>query len=771
MLGGSRLKTAAALCALLAVALQGQVSSEESLVSVDAAVEPVELLVMDEEDSQDAPPADPTPAPPATEEPTEEPTEESTEAPEASTEESGPNDTPESPDYEWYWNHGEASMFSQDSGVFKDFKPNDTDQTCSLDTHATPFNKQVRGVNIGGWLVLEPWITPTLFYQFLNTQQKFGDKAPEKTAMDLYTFCTALDKVEANRQLRIHYKNWFTEKDLQELHDAGINSLRVPVGDWMFNPYEPYAGCTDGAVEALDKMADLAHDYGMDILLDIHGLIGSQNGFDNSGRSTSVKWTSIASTQPVGTTTFEHWPIRQAGWAGTFDVETHNYTNINYKHLNHSIVAVEAIINRYKGHKTIIGLEPVNEPWELTPIKVLKEYYWKSYKRVKALNPTWKFVIHDSFRFGLTFWADFLKGCPDIALDTHIYQAWNPPGTIADFFSNACQQKYVISDMENAMMPVIVGEWSIGTDNCAMWLNGFNDNLPGFPKVTCSVVDCPVNSTYLGEGFPGTPLDSTKPIQGPYGTGMSGPSFGKCPVTSNSSFNQLDDKELTRSLTLKKLNGFALGHGWYFWNFKTEFATKWSFLHLAREGMFPKNVSDYHESDGVEAACRKEDRGDFVCRAKRGVHQYELKNGLAFACNFPEIDCKDIKTRFLTLEEQCDWAFNEYWHLNREKGATCDFGGAGHLLNVPGSAPTKLPTVASSPMPLTKKSKTAEAGHLLVSVAKWGFATILGFIVLAIAAVAAVIFAVVRWRRNRMRRQYSPIADRVCSERALGCLK
>ena len=28
-----------------------------------------------------------------------------------------------------------------------------------------------------------------------------------------------------------------------------------------------------------------------------------------------------------------------------------------------------------------------------------------------------------------------------------------------------------------------VGEWSLATDNCAMWLNGFQDNLPGFPQV------------------------------------------------------------------------------------------------------------------------------------------------------------------------------------------------------------------------------------------------------------------------------------------------
>ncbi|KAE9288715.1 hypothetical protein PF008_g26066 [Phytophthora fragariae] len=130
------------------------------------------------------------------------------------------------------------SSLRRTSTSSENFRPNDANQTCSSDRHATPFNRQVRGANLGGWLVLEPWITPTLFYQFLSTQQRFGDKAPEKTAMDMYTFCTALGKEEANRQLRIHYETWVTESDLKEMAEAGVNSLRVPVGDWMFNPYE-----------------------------------------------------------------------------------------------------------------------------------------------------------------------------------------------------------------------------------------------------------------------------------------------------------------------------------------------------------------------------------------------------------------------------------------------------------------------------------------------------------------------------------------------------
>ncbi|DAZ97649.1 TPA: hypothetical protein N0F65_003967 [Lagenidium giganteum] len=608
-------------------------------------------------------------------------------------------------DAKWYWENEDDPRFVDVTGDFKNFVPNDTNQTCSHDRHATPFNKQVRGANLGGWLVLEPWITPTLFYQFLGTQEHYGDLAPNKTAMDSYTFCTALGKEEANRQLRIHWANWVTEDDIKEMAEAGVNSLRVPVGDWMFTPYEPYIGCTDGAVEELDRVADLAQKYGIDLLIDIHGLIGSQNGFDNSGKTSAVKWTSIASTQPVGTTTFEHWPIRMAEWAGTYDPNNHNYSSINYANLNQSLAAVTAIVERYASHPAILGLQPVNEPWELTPIKVLKDYYWKSYKRVKVLAPHWKFVLHDSFRFGLQYWSQFMKGCPDIALDTHIYQAWMNPGTKEDFYSNACQQKYTISNMENALMPVIVGEWSLATDNCAMWLNGFNDNLPGFPKVICTLKKCPLESTYLGEGFPGTPLDPTKPIQGPYGTGTSGPSFGLCPVNSNVSFGQSDDHELTRNLATKKLNAFALGHGWYFWNFKTELDTKWNFMELIRKGVFPKNVSSYTDEDGVSTACEREDKGDFVCAAKRGVHRYELENGLKYACNAPNVNCTDIEKRFLTLVEQCDYAFNAYWHAEREKGATCDFGGAAHLLEIQDKSPRPTPHAISSPAEVATRAE------------------------------------------------------------------
>ena len=104
-----------------------------------------------------------------------------------------------------------------------------------------------------------------------------------------------------------------------------------------------------------------------------------------------------------------------------------------------------------------------------------------------------------------------------------------------------------------------------------MWLNGFNDNLSGYPMLPCKYTPCP--DPYMGRDQPGTPVDPAKPIQGPFGTGMSGPSFGMCPVdrdwvadtsdTSNymhappkSPVNLDDTDNVMKNLALKKINTF-----------------------------------------------------------------------------------------------------------------------------------------------------------------------------------------------------------------------
>lgn len=70
-----------------------------------------------------------------------------------------------------------------------------------------------------------------------------------------------------------------------------------------------------------------------------------------------------------------------------------------------------------------------------------------------------------------------------------------------------------------------------------MWLNGFNDNVDGYPKVKCDMIKCP--PPYMGLNQPGAPPDSRLGKQGPFGTGDSTPEYGMCPI--DKSFPDNDD--------------------------------------------------------------------------------------------------------------------------------------------------------------------------------------------------------------------------------------
>ena len=63
---------------------------------------------------------------------------------------------------------------------------------------------------------------------------------------------------------------------------------------------------------------------------------------------------------------------------------------------------------------------------------------------------------------------DHPQRCPERAIDSHIYQGWNDPGSRLSFYQDACRQKNLIAKMERDFGPVIVGEWSLATDNCAV---------------------------------------------------------------------------------------------------------------------------------------------------------------------------------------------------------------------------------------------------------------------------------------------------------------
>ncbi|KAL3447953.1 glycoside hydrolase superfamily [Aspergillus insuetus] len=282
----------------------------------------------------------------------------------------------------------------------------------------------VRGVNLGGWFVLEPWITPSLFDQA-------GDGA-----VDEYTLTEILGKDEAAVRLSKHWRTFITEGDFAQIAQAGLTHVRIPVGYWAVTPIEgePYV---DGQLEYLDQAVSWAAANNLEVIVDLHGAPGSQNGFDNSGRRGPIQW--------------------QSG--DTVDL---------------TVRAFEVLAERYLGVGTVVtAIEALNEPHIPAGINAdgLREYYNNALAAVREFSPDATLVIHDGF-LQTEGWNGFLTG-QGVVMDTHHYEVFEN-GQLAmnidEHVNSACQ--FGSQHLQAVDKPVVVGEWTGALTDCTKYLNG-----------------------------------------------------------------------------------------------------------------------------------------------------------------------------------------------------------------------------------------------------------------------------------------------------------
>lgn len=138
----------------------------------------------------------------------------------------------------------------------------------------------IRGINLGGWLVLEPFITPTIF------EQKFENSTIP--VVDEWTLCENLGPEEAKRQLKNHYETFVTEADFKRIAEMGFNHVRIPTGHWAVHvtpdePFVPYLSW-----QYLLQGVQWARKYGLRVMVELHTAPGSQNGWNHSGKSGSI---------------------------------------------------------------------------------------------------------------------------------------------------------------------------------------------------------------------------------------------------------------------------------------------------------------------------------------------------------------------------------------------------------------------------------------------------------------------------------------------------
>ncbi len=262
---------------------------------------------------------------------------------------------------------------------------------------------------MGNWLLLEPWMSPSLY-----------DKLP---LTDEYTFSQQLGS-EAERVLRRHRETWITENDFKWLAERGINAVRIPFGYWILESDGPFVK----SPEVLDHAIDLCERYKIQAVLDLHGLPGFQSGEGHSGRRRHFRW-----------------PADEG-------------------HLRHSLDVIEALAGRYAGRKGVSALSLVNEPSERLSRDVLVSFYAAAAERVRRHMPPEEVAVVIS-AYPENRMSEF-HGClpevPNVWTDVHLYQSFcDWPNEDPFSYIRAAAERHDRLRHWLSQGEVIVGEWSL----------------------------------------------------------------------------------------------------------------------------------------------------------------------------------------------------------------------------------------------------------------------------------------------------------------------
>ncbi|OAX78320.1 hypothetical protein ACJ72_07374 [Emergomyces africanus] len=425
-----------------------------------------------------------------------------------------------------------------------------------------PYGKQpIRGVNVGGWLSLEPFITPSFF-----TGYSFRDNI-----VDEYTLSKKLAP-NAAQYLEKHYATFINEQSFREIRDAGLDHVRIPYSYWLVKIYDDDPYVERVGWRYLLRAIEYCRKYGLRVKLDMHGAPGSQNGWNHSGRQGSIGWLE----------------------------GTDGSKNGDRAHEIHEQLATFFAQERYKNVVTIYGL--VNEPMMLKlDVETIINWNTKAISiiRKSGLKDA-KIAFADGF-LNLEKWKTMMQDIDDnLMLDTHQYTVFNT-GQIGlphrEKLNFVCESWVKLISKSNTKGtgwgPTISGEWSQADTDCAKFLNNVN-----------------VGSRWLGTMDHPQAKDQVMKPHCPTQWPADDPAVQGPPC----SCNQANDDPSKYSASYKKylqlyaeaqMYAFEKGYGWFYWTWQTETAVQWSYKKGLDAGILPKKAYE------PEFKCESDKLGSF----------------------------------------------------------------------------------------------------------------------------------------------------------------
>ncbi|WP_085831060.1 glycoside hydrolase family 5 protein [Collinsella vaginalis] len=286
---------------------------------------------------------------------------------------------------------------------------------------------RVRGVNLAGWFIPEPWVTPSLF-----AATGASNDTELQQALGASAYC---------ERMRHHYETFVSEDDFRRMAAIGLNAVRLPVPWYAFGSQSADA-CHVTVVDYIDRAMEWGEKHGVSVLLDLATVPGGQGD----------------SNEPVPM------PDLIAEW--------HSSTNGRHAALE----VLERLATRYGSSDILSGIELLDSPvmsvrrglFSVTdgiPIHYLRNFYRDAYELVRTHMPVSKAVVFSASGHP-DLWRGFMRGAryENVLIDLHLYhyrdetaQDITSPRGIRDAIARA---RHEIRAARAAGFPVIVGEWS-----------------------------------------------------------------------------------------------------------------------------------------------------------------------------------------------------------------------------------------------------------------------------------------------------------------------
>ncbi|KAF8995741.1 glycoside hydrolase superfamily [Cyathus striatus] len=293
--------------------------------------------------------------------------------------------------------------------------------------------RKLRGVNLGSWFVLERWISPSPFRCAAEPGQSDLDVARGKDAKSI---------------LEHHWDSWITEGDWRWIKERGLNSVRIPIGYYHLTALDPsiiqgtdfasHGHVFEGAWGRITKAIEMAHKYGIGVLVDLHAAPGKQNNDSHSG--TSIPPTFFSTK----------------------------------KHMEHTIQILRALLTnllsftRSHNINNLIGIQLLNEPHPPND-DILKGWYTKTIKELRSIDPTLPIYLGECWR--TKEYMHYITSHPNhhalTVLDHHLYRCFSsediktPTSThCANLSSTSSFFSSMLEPLGRSGSGLIIGEWS-----------------------------------------------------------------------------------------------------------------------------------------------------------------------------------------------------------------------------------------------------------------------------------------------------------------------